>query len=343
MTSSFSSSQAQTAPKLLPFQGRLTTANGAVVPDGAKVVQFKIYDAPVGGQAVWNGEVQKLNVNGGLVNTLLGSKASLAAVDFNLNLYLEITIDANSDDQITLSDPPLLPRQAVMPAVFAKEAADSRKLAGRDWSALFGTNDTAGSLLDSKIRDGSIGLAKLDAAYAVPIPVGGVIMWWGGTTNLPYGFEICDGGPVVTPGASLTGDKPDLRDRFVKGSSVSVGNVRTIPQYGGTNIIPARTSGGTSITEEQMPRHRHDGTTSKGKSMFYRTLAGGDRRTFANHATGLGSGGFEDRNDAQYPNADHTHDFTTSFVGGGQTHDHAIASHDNRPAFLEMFFIIRVK
>lgn len=37
--------------RVLPFQGRLTDASGASVPDGARVVQFKIYDAPVGGPA----------------------------------------------------------------------------------------------------------------------------------------------------------------------------------------------------------------------------------------------------------------------------------------------------
>ena len=92
-------------------------------------MQFKIYDAPVGGQALWNGEVQKLTVNGGLVSTTLGTKASLASVDFNRSLYLELTIDANNDNQITAADPP---RQAILPVVFAKEAADSRKLAGAD-------------------------------------------------------------------------------------------------------------------------------------------------------------------------------------------------------------------
>ena len=38
-------------------------------PDGSRVVQFKIYDAPVGGRAVWNGEVQNHSVNGGHVIT----------------------------------------------------------------------------------------------------------------------------------------------------------------------------------------------------------------------------------------------------------------------------------
>src|ERR1043165_10172148 len=72
---------AQQLPKLLPFQGRLTDQNGTPVSDGARVVQFKIYDAPVGGRAVWNGEVQKLTVNGGLISTVLGTKAALSGVE----------------------------------------------------------------------------------------------------------------------------------------------------------------------------------------------------------------------------------------------------------------------
>ncbi|HXJ74864.1 MAG TPA: hypothetical protein VNM37_18555, partial [Candidatus Dormibacteraeota bacterium] len=79
----FLESRAPASTHLLPFQGRLSDANGQPIADGARVVQFKIYDAPVGGRALWNGEVQKLSVNGGLVSTLLGTKADLSAVDFN--------------------------------------------------------------------------------------------------------------------------------------------------------------------------------------------------------------------------------------------------------------------
>ncbi len=150
------------ATRVLPFQGRLTDANGNSVPDGARVVQFKIYDAPVGGRAVWNGEVQNLTINAGLVSTLLGTKASLSGVDFNLDLYLELTVDANADGQISLADPPLLPRQSILPAIFARESANSQLLDGYDWSALFGTNNPAdGTLLDSKIADSSLTSAKI--------------------------------------------------------------------------------------------------------------------------------------------------------------------------------------
>jgi hypothetical protein len=165
------------AATLLPFQGRVTDSNGVAVADGARVVQFKIYDAPVGGRAVWNGEVQKLTINAGLVSTILGTKAALSRVDFNLDLYLEITIDANGDNQITLADPPLLPRQSILPAIFSHESADSRLLDGHDWSALFGTNNPAdGTLLDSKIRDAGITTAKIaaDAVTAAKIANAGI-------------------------------------------------------------------------------------------------------------------------------------------------------------------------
>jgi hypothetical protein len=148
--------------RVIPFQGRLSDANGAAIPDGSRVVQFKIYDAPIGGVAVWNGEVQNLTINSGLVSTILGTKAALSGVDFNQNLYLELTIDANADGQITLADPPLLPRQSILPAVFAHESANARLLDGYDWSTLFGTNNPAdGTLLDSKIRDLSLTSAKI--------------------------------------------------------------------------------------------------------------------------------------------------------------------------------------
>lgn len=165
--------------RILPFQGRLTDASGNAVTNGSRLVQFKIYDAPVGGRAVWNGEVHNLSINAGLVSTLLGTKASLDKIDFNLNLYLEITVDANADGQIGLADPPLLPRQSVLPAIFARESANSQLLNGYNWSALFGTNNPAdGTLLGSKIgdlslggtkiRDGAITAAKLGAGSVTP-------------------------------------------------------------------------------------------------------------------------------------------------------------------------------
>src|SRR5262245_24920515 len=122
LATSLALSAASEAPKLIPFQGRLTDQNGAAISNGVRVVQFKIFDVPTGGSPVWAGEVHRTTVNGGLVNVMLGSKTPLTGLDFNQQLYLEITVDVNGDNVITAADPPMLPRQAILPVVFAKEA-----------------------------------------------------------------------------------------------------------------------------------------------------------------------------------------------------------------------------
>ena len=131
---------AHSEPPLLPFQGRLTDAAGIPVGDGARVVEFKLYDAPTGGNVKWAGEVHKLSVNGGLVNTMLGSKASLGSVDFSSHTFLQITVDANNDGAITAADPPLLPRQSVVPSVYAAVAGEIQYNAGGPFASVKGSD-----------------------------------------------------------------------------------------------------------------------------------------------------------------------------------------------------------
>ncbi|MBK1835055.1 phage tail protein [Roseibacillus ishigakijimensis] len=149
------------AEQLLPFQGHLTDASGTAVADGSKLVQFKIYDAPVSGTAVWAGEVHKLSVNGGLVNTILGTKTAFPEtysggikVMFSEPLYLEITVDADGSETITAADPPLLPRQVLLPANFAHVAMSAETVEGVDLV-------TDGKLAMSAIADGGIPATKI--------------------------------------------------------------------------------------------------------------------------------------------------------------------------------------
>ncbi len=161
-------------PAILPFQAKLTNANGDTAPDGAKIVQFQIYDAPTGGAVEWAGEVHKVSVNGGLVNVLLGTKNSLEPVNFAKTLYLQITIDSDDDGFINEADPPLLPRQIILPSFFAREAANAQNLDGFDWDVVFGTANhpnalgggspgfvpgsriESGTVTTDQIRDGTI-------------------------------------------------------------------------------------------------------------------------------------------------------------------------------------------
>jgi microcystin-dependent protein len=225
------SAVAEEVPKLLPFQAKLTDAQGAAVTNGVRLVQFRLYPVAVAGTPVWAGEIHRTSVNGGLVNVLLGMRTPFTGVDFNEQLYLEMTVDVDGDNAITAADPPMLPRQIVMPAVFAKEAAaarDSAKLAGADWSAVLTTgNDPRAEgafIKGSKLQPGSFGTALLaEAAVTTPkiadaavtdaklaprsvalanlkqeildqlVPPGSIMAFGGDTSRIPAGWIYCDG------------------------------------------------------------------------------------------------------------------------------------------------------
>ena len=136
------------------------------------------------------------------------------------------------------------------------------------------------------------------------VPVGGVIMWWGVPSSVPEGFEICDGSSPVTPGATLSGMKPDMRDRFAKGLATS-GDA--LGKTSGSNTFPDHThdlvSGDPVASQGKMLVA--SGWTSTSLTAFERP------RTYTSGINALGSGV-----DASYANA---------------------------PAFVSMYFIIRVK
>jgi microcystin-dependent protein len=141
-------------------------------------------------------------------------EVTLAAVSYARD-YEQFTADMGHAIIISPADPPLLPRQSILPSFFAKDSADSRLLEGYDWSPLFGTNNPAdGTLLDSKIRDGSINANKLApqsihsgllASNAVTVstlaqevldlivPAGSIIAFGGAPENVPGGWMLCDG------------------------------------------------------------------------------------------------------------------------------------------------------
>ncbi len=210
---------AKSETKLIPFQGKLTDASGQVISDGAIVVQFKMYDAPVGGQAKWNGEVQMLSVNGGLVNTTLGTKASLKNVDFSSPTYLEITIDANGDNQIGPEDPPLLPRQSIIPAVYAVqagEAKNAKKLDGYDWSVVFSNGDpVAGTINGAKLAAKSVSTAQIanNAVTAAQVANGAITsakLANGAVTSSQLAKNSVTTDKLATN--SITADKLDLSE-----------------------------------------------------------------------------------------------------------------------------------
>jgi microcystin-dependent protein len=152
-------------PHLIPFQGHLARpvtgepTQFEPVPAGRYDILFTLYAAPVGGESkVWGPERHaQVTVVNGLVNALLGSVIGFEdAVAANRNffarsLYVGITIDA--DGNPNTADLELLPRQVLLPAVYALNA---NKLDGYDWHDVFSNGDPTGTILSDRIADQSI-------------------------------------------------------------------------------------------------------------------------------------------------------------------------------------------
>ena len=196
-----------------------------------------------------------------------------------------------------------------------------------------------------------------DAPADPGIPVGAVIPWWGNVQQIPPGFEVCDGRFPETRGAALTDPKPDLRDRFPKGTERPRDFRPRMARTGGSNTNSA-TTGGHQLTVAEIPsklrlannadgvtdpEHRHEvdrslttalvDTDASGDEVrvpVWPDVPGGDSPVATeSKATGLAVDPSEIVFDPTATVASHTHPIDFDF--------------DNQPAFQEVLFIIRVK
>lgn len=226
-----------TEPRLVPFQARLADAAGADLT-GVYRVTFVIYDAATGGTALWSEVHPAVSVIAGRLNVLLGSLTSLDdyngdgntadAVRFGQPRFVGIKIGADNNQE-------MVPRHQLVPAFYAqgaKEAENSARLAGYDWSAILvggSTNPEAGTIRGDKIQvqgitgaqiapsaitadriapktitssqvaDATIDATKLTPDLLLRVIPAGVILPYAGST-IPAGWLACDGGayPRVT-------------------------------------------------------------------------------------------------------------------------------------------------
>lgn len=167
------------------------------------------------------------------------------------------------------------------------------------------------------------------------IPVGGVIMWWGSTSAVPLGFEICNGA-APAPGSTLAGNKPDLRDKFVKGATNTAVDVKAQNYSEGAHF--------RTLVSNNIPPHIHgdnfsttsDGEHSHGVIIRDPPDSTGDSNDSIDSNDAAGT----DTISGLVTSSDGAHTHT---INGGVTTAGAGVAFDNRPAFLEMFYIIRVK
>ena len=164
--------------------------------------------------------------------------------------------------------------------------------------------------------DRSATLAK-GGEEILPVPVGGIIMW--SQENSPEGgawsncrsehWAICNGQKVN----NMT--TPNLRGRFVVGANNSTtGRDSTLSQY---NLADKNGEERHTLTTSEMPSHRHS-----------YSFTGADLK-----ASWDGDNYFYDRS-REYPNNKNTE--YTNYEGGGD-------SHENRPPYYALYYIMRIK
>lgn len=236
-------------------------------------------------------------------------------------------------------------------------------------------NEVAGSDLESKVRqwttvassilDNARGVetlvahgqdidelkARTEDFVDVLVPIGGVIAWWGTVEDIPEDFELCDG-ESPGAGATLAGRKPDLRGRFVAGWSAGDLHTEDLGS-GGTDRIDGLVTEEVQLTIAQLPPHAHD-VSDPGHS--HDVVDKGH-----SHRLPMGDGDGGDRNRCadgdsnERRRVDSGNSKTGIAVssaptgiqvlatGEGEGHQHGLPSIENRPAFQELFYIIRVR
>lgn len=222
-------------------------------------------------------------------------------------------------------------------------------LAECDTSIQEGAGRAALSQIFECLQNRIVELEKQKVIHAVPI--GGVVAWWGNwsaETNRPTGYELCDGSPVYTQTSPILGQKkPNLQGKFIRGAEPSNVNVVASQKEGGTDKLTTLRTNGSALTADQMPRHGHGGSTRKDglhKHQSSGKSASDDGGQSRDDHFALG-----DHKDVRtWPGIDinnklSEHQHALMYEGKGKTHDHKLPIEENRPKYLELIYLIRVK
>lgn len=152
---------------------------------------------------------------------------------------------------------------------------------------------------------------------SVAVPIGTIIMWYGSTSTIPYGWEICDGTASVHNPNIM---KPNLMGRFPVGLSTEDSNYNKPGVTGGNNQV--------TLEINNIPQHTHVYTADDNSEGKFASVETGFPQVYqgASEAVTGTAGSSGNQGVAKA--------YLTSKVGGNKPID-------NRPAYTVVTFIIK--
>ncbi len=135
-------------PPMISYQGKLTKADGTLLPDGTYSMRFAIYTVPTAGDMIWSETNPAVQVKKGLFSVLLGSVVNLPGNIFDsTDRYFGVKV--GDDTEMT-------PRQQIASVPFAFRAASA---ANADNAVTAATATTAG--IADTVKDGAVTAEKI--------------------------------------------------------------------------------------------------------------------------------------------------------------------------------------
>jgi len=320
--------------KQINFQGFLTDSSNKPL-EGNYAITFRIYENAGDQTPIWAEHHASVTVIKGNASALLGSTNAMN-LTFDQPRYLGIQVG---------NDPEMTPRQKILPS-FQASAANKLVVTYANQSR------------------GEFGVNNL-------VPIGGVISFYGDPANLPENWKVCDGSVINDPESPLNGTTlPDMRAKFVRGEENATRNLESGANTGGSDTIDMRhqhsiASDGTHVhsgTAVNAGSHIHTFNTGQADLQGAEGTAVDCTQVRANlpvsgmFVTALVTAGNtcvriwgqqHIHSGQVVESGSHNHNLS---IDNGGAHDHGgttgvagNASQDNRPSFIAMHYIIRIK
>ena len=174
------------------------------------------------------------------------------------------------------------------------------------------------------------------------LPKGSVIMWYGKSGEVPYGWVICDG----REDSSFGGKVPDLRGRFVVGAESDDGKATYgTGKTGGLDKL--------QLTENQIPKHKHTGTTNSSGEHTHNIFPKEGKlvhwhESFEGDSGYIKTVGYDTKTNREPHKVSRP---TDAITGNSGNHEHSFTTDDNRtngdpidirPPYFALYYIIKV-